>query len=84
MTLSPEEGHAISRLFEPAPTIDPLRRFVALYRSTANGTHLGAIAFSTQIAAWTKPTGPRVPKDLEILDVIEVRAAVPNGTCESP
>lgn len=71
--LSPEEAHAINRLMDPPLKTDPLRRYVALYRTKAAGVHLGSIAFSTQVDAWTKPRGPNVPRDLEILDVIEVR-----------
>lgn len=73
--LSPEEAHAVNRLMDPPPKIDPLRRYVALYRTKASGVHLGAIAHGTQIAAWTKPRGPNVPRDLEILDVIEVKVS---------
>lgn len=73
MTLSPEEAHAINRLTDPIPKADPLRRYVAVYRTKAAGVHLGESAFSTQIAAWTMPRGPNVPEDLEIVAVIDVK-----------
>jgi len=80
MKLSPEEAHAMSRMLEDyPPNFDALRRYVPLYRSAANGVHLGSIAYGSQVAAWTKPRGPYVPEDLEIIDVIEVRATLPNG-----
>lgn len=70
--LSPEEAHAINRLMDPEPATDPLRRYVPLYWTAKAGKHLGHRAFSNQIAAWSKPSGPNVPSDLKILDVIEV------------
>lgn len=72
MSLSPEEAHAINRLSDPAPKYDPLRRYIAVYRIKGE-LSLSAIAFTNQIAAWTKPQGPKVPKDIEIVDVIDVR-----------
>lgn len=81
-------GVIVDRLLgEPAAearpeTLDPLRRFVPLYRTKAAGAHLGARAFAHQADAWAKPRGPHVPADLEILDVIEVRAVVPAGKRE--
>ncbi len=72
--MTPEEAHAVNRLMDPPPAYDPLRRYVALYRTRASGVHLGSRAYSNQVSAWTKPVGPNVPTDLEILDVIEVRA----------
>jgi hypothetical protein len=77
MTLTPEEAHAVNRLMDPEPKTDPLRRYVALYRTKAAGVHLGHIAHDTQLAAWTIRRGPNTPADLEILDVIEVRASEP-------
>lgn len=77
MPLTPEEASAVNRLMEPEPKTDPLRRFVPLYRTKAAGLHLGWRAFETQIDAWKKPQGPNVPTDLEIMDVIEVRAQPP-------
>jgi hypothetical protein len=70
--MTPEEAHAINRLLDPAPKTDPLRRYVAVYR-TKGAIHLSAIAFTNQIAAWTMPRGPNVPRDLEIVDVIDVK-----------
>ncbi len=72
MALTPEEAHAINRLMEPAPKSDPLRRYVVVYR-TKGETFLSGQTFGTQIAAWTKPRGPNVPADLEIVDVIDVQ-----------
>lgn len=77
--LTPEEADAINRLMDPPPKTDPLRRYVPLYRTAKAGLHLGSIAFSTQLEAWRKPRGPNVPHDLEILDVIEVRASGEQG-----
>lgn len=79
MSLSPEEAHAINRLMDHEPKTDPLRRYVAVYRTKKTGIHLSGIAFSTQIAAWTKPRGPSVPEDLEILDVIDVKYSAPTS-----
>jgi hypothetical protein len=72
MSLSPEEAHAINRLMDPASKYEPLRRYIAVYRIKGE-LSLSAIAFTNQIAAWTKPTGPNVPRDLDIVDVIDVK-----------
>jgi hypothetical protein len=80
MALSPQEAHLINRFTEPQPEYDPLRSYVAVYRW--GGTlHLSGIAFTSQIAAWTKPRGPHVSKDLEVVDVIDVKyvPTVTNG-----
>ena len=57
---------------EPAPKLDPLRRYVAVYKWN-DEIHLSEIAFTNQISAWTRPRGPSVPKDLQIIDVIDVK-----------
>ncbi|MGJ5149822.1 hypothetical protein [Bradyrhizobium sp. HKCCYLR1023] len=70
--LTQEEAHAINRMMDPMPKVDPLRRYIAVYR--VNGElRLSNIAFETQIAAWTKPRGPNVPADLTIVNVIDVK-----------
>lgn len=72
MGLSPEEAHAINRLMDPMPKTDPLRRYIAVYRVKGE-LRLSNIAFDNQIGAWTKPRGPNVPEDLEIVNVIDVK-----------
>lgn len=72
MSLSPEEAHAANRLMDPPPAYDPLRRYIAVYRIKGE-LSLSAIAFTNQVSAWTKPRGPNVPKDIEIVDVIDVQ-----------
>jgi hypothetical protein len=57
---------------DPPPEYEPLRRYIAVYK-IGGELRLSHIAFDNQIAAWTKPRGPNVPKDIEIVDVIDVR-----------
>lgn len=70
--MTPEEAHAVNRLMDPPPKYDPLRRYIAVYRIKGE-LSLSAIAFTNQISAWTKPTGPNVPRDIEIVNVIDVK-----------
>ena len=70
--MTPEEAHAVNRLMDRPPAYNPLRRYIAVYRIKGE-LSMSSIAFDNQIAAWTKPRGPNVPKDLEIVDVIDVR-----------
>lgn len=72
MPMSPEEAHAANRLMDPEPKYEPLRRYLTVYR-TKGELHLSKIAFTNQIQAWTKPRGPNVPADLEIVNVIDVK-----------